>query len=92
MAITDQLGGATATGMSWDVWIWQLKRAMKDSGDLYAFDATVAADPTDNINIVWAAGGKTSYGDSLSAAIKTARSKTDAQMIALYQAAANKTV
>ena len=87
MATIDQLDGVT-TGMGAFVWMWQLKLAMKASGDLYAFDAAVQGDITDEIRIIWDSGGKTAYGDTLSAAIKTALSKTDLQMLALYQAAA----
>lgn len=79
----DMLGGTC--------WVWQLKMALANANALHAVEAAVPAEPSTDltrVSIIWASGARSSQGDTLSNFIKTTIGWSDAQMQALYAAAA----
>lgn len=73
------------------VWVWQIKKALKNSSLLDTIEAAISPVTSDNINMFWSNGGTTSNGDSLSNFIKTTLSWTDGQITTLYETAKTET-
>lgn len=76
---TDVLGGTC--------WVWQLKKALANAGQLLNVEIVVPADPSSSTNILWTVGARTSQGDTLSNFIKATLGWNDSQMASLYASA-----
>lgn len=72
-------------------WVWQLKMALQTTSNLRAVHEAVSADVTDQINMIWFNGWRSSQGDLLSNFIKTTLGWNDGQMATLYALAPSMT-
>lgn len=74
--VADILGGTC--------WVWQLKMALQTTSNLRAVHEAVSADVTNQVNMIWSNGWRSSKGDLLSNFIKSTLGWNDSQMTTLY--------